>query len=97
MMISNETADKMMDFAAYIYANLTKGQATDEEIKEFATDAFMSFCEHEGIDEVEVEEESECCGDCNNCDEWEICQGIDDIDDDEIGYNPFMGEYDWDC
>lgn len=75
MMISSETADKMMDFAAYIYANLTKGQATDEEIKEFATDAFMSFCEHEGIDEVEVEEDVM----------------------DEVGYNPFIGGYDWDC
>lgn len=80
MTISNETADKMMDFAAYIYANLTKGQATDEEIKEFATDAFMSFCEHEGIDEVEVEEDDEI---------------YDDVD--EVGYNPYMGGYDWDC
>ena len=75
MMINSETADKMMDFAAYIYANLTKGQATEEEIKEFATDAFMSFCEHEGIDEVEVEEDVM----------------------DEVGYNPFIGGYDWDC
>ena len=77
MMISSETADKMIDFAAYIYANLTKGQATDEEIKEFATDAFMNFCEHEGIDEVEVEVEEDVM--------------------DEVGYNPFIGGYDWDC
>lgn len=81
MMINYKTADKMMDFAAYIYANLTKGQATDEEIKKFATGAFTSFCEHEGIDEVEIDENDE------------------DFEDnvDEIGYNPFMGEYDWDC
>ena len=57
MMIKYETANMMLDFAAYIYAQLTKGQASEDEVREFATDAFTSFCEFEDIDEVEEEED----------------------------------------
>lgn len=80
MKITNETADMMMDFATYIYTQLTKGNVSEDETRDFVTDAFLSFCNFAGIEEVEEENEDEI---------------YDDVD--EIGYNPYIGGYDYDC
>ena len=80
MKITNETADMMMDFATYIYTQLTKGNASENETRDFVTDAFLSFCDFAGIEEVKEEDEDAI---------------YDDVD--EIGYNPYIGGYDYDC
>lgn len=105
MTITSNEADRLMNFAAFIYLcnndNFNVDEATD-----FAREMFREFCAIEDITDVDItdkvkdtdEEENECCGDCEECDDWNWCQDIDDDDSqDEVGFNPYIGGYDYDC
>lgn len=121
MTITSNEADRLMNFAAYIFLRNSDSWDTDEAT-EFARAMFKGFAAIEGITDVDEtdkkedmdEEENGCCGNCEECDDWDWCQDIDDDcdgncdecdeqcfvdepDDLEIGFNPYMGGYDYDC
>lgn len=100
MTITSNEADRLMDFAAFIY--LRNGGSPDiDEATNFAREMFKEFCTGEGITDV-CTNEDECPGFCSLCDHWDECQDIDnddELDDSqtELGFNPYIGGYDYDC
>lgn len=128
MTITSTEADRMMDFATFIYLR-NGGHPDINEAAEFAREMFKEFCSVEGITDVCThedwhcefcglcehldeckdgdkigtnEEKGGCCGNCEKCDDWNWCQDIDDDDEpddsqDELGFNPYIGGYDYNC
>lgn len=86
MTITSTEADRMMNLAAFIYLRNSDSFDADEAT-EFAREMFKEFCTIEGITEVEYDEEEDDDND-------EICEEDYDI---EMGFNPYIGGYDYDC
>ena len=101
MTITSNEADRLMNFAAYIFLRNSDSWDTDEAT-EFARAMFKEFAAIEGITDVDEtdkeedmdKEENRCCGNCDECDEHCFFEEPDDL---EMGFNPYIGGYDYDC
>ena len=81
MTITSNEADRLMNFAAFIY--LRNSDSCDaDEATEFARDMFKQFAVVEGITDVEESTDYDYDYDDMNI---------------EIGFNPYEGGYDYDC
>lgn len=101
MTITSTEADRMMNFATFIYLH-NGGRPDIDEATEFACEMFKKFCAIDGITDV-CTNEDKYCEFCELCEHMDECKGIDDDDepddsqDEEVGFNPYIGGYDYDC
>lgn len=86
MTITSNEADRMMNFSAFIYLRNSDNLNIDEAT-EFAREMFKEFCAVEDITDVECNDEEDDDDNENYEEDYNI----------EMGFNPYIGGYDYDC